>query len=513
MNSGTNKLREIFEKNRKKVFVIDSITGKEFRYGDIEELSLKLATILDEDSVKKGEKIVILLPNCIEYIIIYFACMQIGAVPVPINQRLHPEEIRYILSNAGAKYLFISTTMEEILDYLKDSVQKVFSFTPSNERDAGGLLSQIRKQKLYAEKSFENVNDRDTIIIVYTSGTTSMPKGVVISYGHIISNGSAFADALNLSPELRFFAILDLAYIGGFYNLMLIPFICQGCIVLEKTFSPQLALNFWSAVKKFHVNALWLVPSMLSLLLSLDRSDEGRDYCEEHIKTALVGTAPLSVHLKKSFEERYSLTLYENYGLSETFFISTNSPSLPHNKGVGRIIPGCEVSIVDEKGNECNLNKTGEITVRTKYLMNGYFKNPEGIRANLKNGRFFTGDIGYIDDDGYLFITDRKKDLIIRGGINISSREIEEVIIAHPLVREVAVIGLPNKYSGEEVVAVIDGEPGLSEKDIKMHCQNHLALFKIPEHIYFTKEIPKSVTGKIQKNRIKDMLSKRGVKP
>jgi long-chain acyl-CoA synthetase len=505
----TRKLKEIFARNSKNVFVIDAMTEKKYTYGDIEKLSLKLATILGKQGIKKSDKIAVISFNCVEFIIIYFACMQIGAVPIPINQKLHPKEIRYIISNSDAKLLFISSSMKKAVGNVSDLIQKTIVFTPNYEtghKKCGDLLKMIENQKTYERDSFRAINDDDTIIIIYTSGTTKKPRGVVISYESIISNGSVFGDMLRLKPGLRFYAILDLAYLGGFYNLMLIPFIHGGSIVLEKTFGPRTVIEFWDRIIKFKVDSLWLVPSILSILLSIDRSDKGAEYCKKYIKVALVGTAPLPKKLKEEFENKYSVALYENYGMSETFFISTNSPRLPHNRGVGKIMPGCDVAIVDKDGNKCDMNERGEIAVKTRYVMKRYYKNPVETESMFMKGRFYTGDIGYTDGDGYLFITDRKKDIIIRGGINISPREIEEVIMEHPRVNEAIVTGVPDKYSGERIVAVVDQKTGLSEKEIKEHCQHHLAPFKIPEDIYFTKKFPRGVSGKIQKNRAVDMI-------
>ena len=508
------KLRDIFKRNRDKTFIIDSLNGKEYTYADIESLSLVYATYLENVlGIRKGDKIAISLPNCIEFTILYFACMQAGAIAVPINPKLHEQEIRYILDNSEANVAYTTNAIEKALKEppgLADNI-RIISFTPLHERkdaekDAFNPLEEAARKRDIARRSFDRAADEDTIAVIYTSGTTKRPKGVMIAYKNLIENGLLFSRTVGAGPHSRFYNILPLAYLGGFYNLTMIPLLSEGSSVLEEAFCPKVALQFWERVRSFEVNTLWLVPTIISILLSIDRSD-AKDKFNKDIKLALVGTAPLPEALKKRFEERYGITLYENYALSETFFISTNSPYIPENKGVGRILPACTVSMVDESGKTLGTGEMGEIVVKTPYMMKGYYKNDEETRATIRNGSLYTGDVGYIDSSGYLFITDRKKDMIIRGGINISPKEIEDIICTSPLVNEVAVVGIPNEDSGEEVVAVVKAHPGLTQADIRNICKANLASFKIPERVIFTEDFPRGVTGKIQKNRLREMIA------
>ena len=508
-----NRLRDIFKRNRNKTFIVDALNGKEYTYADIERLSLNYAAYLEEvHGVKKGDKIAISLPNCIEFTLLYFACMQAGAITVPINPKLHEQEIKYILENSEAKVAYTTKTIEKALKEapsLADDI-RITSFTPLHERrgsekDEFDLLKEANRKRDTAKRPFDKVEDEDTIVIIYTSGTTKRPKGVMIEYKNLIGNGLLFSKTIGAGPHSRFYNILPLAYLGGFYNLTMIPFLSEGSSVLEETFCPKVALGFWERAKRFRVNTLWLVPTIISILLSIDRSNAD-DKLGNDIKLALVGTAPLPAALKKRFEERYGLILYENYALSETFFISTNSPSMQENKGVGKIMPMCTVTITDESGKALKAGETGEIIVKTPYVMKGYYKNEEETKATIREGRLYTGDVGHIDRDRYLFITDRKKDIIIRGGINISPKEIEDVICTNPLVNEVAVIGIPNENSGEEIIAVVKANLELKPKDIRSICLANLAAFKVPERVILTGDFPRSVTGKIQKNKLREMI-------
>lgn len=514
-----NKFKKIFNKNRERSFFIDILNGKEFTYGEIENLSLKLASLLAAKGIRKSDKIAIVLPNCIEFVILYFACMQLGAIPVPINHRLNLSEVEYILLNSKAKVIFISPIFfNKLYEICNAKGILLFCFEPdkliNNKSTLSGLVNfdffkEINALDPYSDSKgiFGEITDDDAAIIIYTSGTTARPKGVVISYGNIINHGSLFVKLLGLEPSLRFYGSFALSYLGGFDNLLIIPMLGGSTIVLDRAFDAMTAINFWNNVKQYNINALWLVPSMLSIILSIDRSSKSQRIAKR-IKLALVGTAPLPSALKGKFEEKYGLTLYENYGTSETLIVTVNSPGSSFIRGVGKIMPGRKILIINQKGENCGVNELGEIVVKTKYMNNWYYENPTETKQAFKDDMFYTGDMGHLDEDGYLFITDRKKDLIIRGGINISPQEIEEIISKYPSVSGVAVVGIPHSVQGEEIVALVVSAKALAERAIQEYCHKHLAPFKIPQHILFTEELPRGVTGKIQKNKVKELAMK-----
>lgn len=506
-------LRQIVENNKDKVFLIDSIKGNEYTYGDIEDLASRLALIFKEEGLEKGDKVAIILPNCIEFIIIYFACMQLGAVPVPINIKSTPREIAFLLDHSEARMLFVSSLKRQDMVekiHLLQNEKKLLKTVFLGEVD---LLGEIKRRKRLSDTPFGNIHDDDTFLMMYTSGTTKQPKGVMISYGALIGNGLAFIRFQNLERGLRFYGILSLSYTAGFYNLIMVPFLLEGSVVIDEEFGPMSLLTFWKKISKHEVSGLWLVPSILSIMLALDKSELGKKYCNErNIKVAFVGTAPLHESLRKNFEERYSLSLYQSYGLSELLFVSTNSPSFPCNRGVGRILPGINVNIIREEAGAAQpcssdtFDRSGELLITTEYLMQGYYKNAEEEKKLMVGGSFFTGDVGFIDEEGYLFITDRKKDLIIKGGINISPKEIEDAVMKLDKVEEVAVIGIPDEKSGEEVVLLVRAAEGLSGEEIRNYCKENIAPFKAPKYIHFVDKFPKSVTGKIQKNKLRELV-------
>ena len=441
--------------------------------------------------------------------------MQIGAVIVPINQRLLAEEISSIVDEAGARLLFTTPYLDHANIPEQYATTQTITLSPRYTADGKALLhtiaagvdlwAEIEKSPPYTSRSFDTIKDDDALALIYTSGTTSRSKGVVRTFGQIVQNAKTFSRLFHMPRGVRFLGTFSQGYLGGLYNTLLFQFVAEGSVALDAGFDASVALRFWETVKKYQVTALWPVPSMLSIILAVDRDTVGEEYAPEHLKYVFTGTAPLTSSLKRSFEERYGVTLYEDYALSETFFIATDTPNLPQHKGVGRVIPGCAVSIVDDQDEECPPGVSGEIVVTSAYMANEYFKNSSETAERFRNGKFYTGDVGYLDADQYLFVTDRKKDIIIRGGINISPKEIEEVVASVSGVREVAVVGLPHPVTGEEIVVVAVGE-GVSDAQIQSTCEQHLAPFKVPSRVVWVPSLPKSATGKIQKHKVKQLV-------
>ena len=363
------------------------------------------------------------------------------------------------------------------------------------------------------------MNDDDVMSIVYSAGTTATPKAVVHRIKEFVQNARLFGSALEINSENRFCNILSMTYLGGYYNLLMLPYILESSIVLTHTFDPKMAINFWEPIIKNNVNTLWLVPSIMSMLLEIDRSENGKNYCRNNIKLCLSGTAPLPLTLRTEFEKKYEILVYQNYGLSETFFISTNSPKFSIKEdSVGKVLSGIKIRIVDKHGQLAASDVEGEILVQTPYLMSGYYNfEKKGIEEISEKIWFETGDLGKLSNDGYLFITGRKKDLIIRGGINISPVSIENVLYEHKFVLECAVVGIPNKFQGEEIVAVIRTSNSAdfenTKNELYIMCKNKLSSINHPSHIIELVEFPRATYGKIQKNKIRSWVIQNQNKP
>jgi len=510
MRTQITKLAEIFKESGEKELVIGLSDLTSMTYAECEARSLKLARLLEKKGIGKGDKVGIILPNCPEYVVIYFSLMQLGAIAVPINPGLHTSEIEYLIDNSGSKLLFVAAEfrnrLEKILNKM-ENVEKIHLFDMD-------IFLELDKGNPLDGHPFSRIEDEDITAIMYTSGTTSQPKGVAICYRNVIANGLVFIDTMKIPAGLRFLGVFSLAYMGGWYNLMFIPVLSRGTVLVDQVFGSNTALNFWDKVVKNKVTALWLTPTMMSILLYTGKAKEAFDYCKKNIKAAFVGTAPLPSKIKKDFENSCGVYFYENYGLSETFFISTDHHGSRHKtSSVGKIIRGCEIEIRDAMGKRCGVSQEGEICVKTEYLMKGYYGESQDSDITDKKGFFRTGDIGYIDSGGDLFITGRKKDLIIRGGLNISPKQIEDVLMEMKEVDEVACVGVPHDIYGEEVAIVVKlkdrYKSTLQEKDIVDYSSRHLSQAKYPRFVYFVDEFPKSSSGKIQKGKLRLMLQER----
>lgn len=507
-------LINIPKKNSERVFIIDDICDETLTFGQLNKVACVVGNSLKELGLKKGDRIAILMENSLSLVKIYFGCLYSGLVVVPINPILTKNEIGYIIEHSNAKVIIVSSDTKKLINAnllarKKKLVLSIFNETNPiyQNNDIVWNLNELKFNPYF--KPFQGVSSNDDIAIVYTSGTTSKPKAVVHRIRDVVDNARVFGKIMGINSHNRFYNILALTYLGGYYNLLLLPYVLESSVVLAHVFDPKMAVNFWDPVIKHRVNILWLVPSIMSILLEVDRGNKGGDYCKKNISLLLVGTAPLSTKLKKDFENRYGVQAYENYGLSETLFVSTNSPKhLLYNRGVGKVLPDVSIRIIDKNGKLLSAGNEGEILVKSPYLMKGYHDyDKQDLESKIKTKWFETGDLGILSKNKILEITGRKKDLIIRGGINISPKSIEDVLLKHRSILECAVIGIPHKIQGEEIIAVVRVNFPSNFRKIKKElfslCKENLAQIKQPAKIIQLSEFPHATYGKIQKNKIR----------
>jgi len=493
-------LSDIFRRNKERVFIVDALMDKEYTYGKLYELSCHLAAFLKDNGIKKGDRLVVALPNSIEFLALYFAAIHLGVTVIPMNPKLTNREVAHIVQNSTAKKILTTADIAgRLRGEMNIDAKKLIIVELETKQNPVGFLGLIPKSKKLSS-NFRNIKDNDIFVVSYTSGTTALPKGVPIKYKNFIGNGSLFCKTLGIDKDNRFYGVLPEAYMGGWYNLLMIPFLAEGSVVMTQAFNPALALSFWENAIRHNVNTLWMVPSIMSILLSLDRGDRGSAFTKKNVRLALVGTAPLPDGLRQKFEERYGIRLYENFALGETFFLTTNRPSLSRNVACGPVIDPVKIKIVDTSGKAA---KEGQIVVRTPFHISGYFKDRKATGTLLKKGWVYTGDVGTFDEHGYLHVTGRLKDIIIKGGVNVSPAEVENVISELPEVKEVAVVGVPDALAGEEVAAFVKKEGQLSAEELIAHCSKNLASFKVPKIVTFVEDFPRSSTGKILKRELK----------
>lgn len=507
-------LKKIPKNNIGKTFLIDDINGSQITFDQLDVEACKIGASLYELGLEKGDHLAIILNNSSSLVKLYFACLYAGIVVIPINPTFTLQEIEYIINHSKAKNIVVSPETEGKVNvgFFKENGIRTLNLIDSfNTDNISRETIPWKFDELKSNSNFEpfhQVTSNDDMAIVYTSGTTAEPKAVVHSIADFVDNAREFGEMIGINSKNRFYNLLALTYLGGYYNLLFLPYICESSVVLTNTFNPNSIIDFWKPIIRNKVNTLWLVPSIISILLEFDRGVDGDNYCKNNVNYALVGTAPLPVKLKVEFENRYGIKLYENYGITETLFISTTSPSFPGKEGsVGKILPTLKARIVNNK-KILSTNEEGEIQIKTPYLMDGYYDNNKEKPHTISEEIWFeTGDLGIFSNDHELFITGRKKDLIIRGGINISPVSIENVLYKHDSIRECAVIGVPHQFQGEEIIAVVTLKSNeiLStiHDDLVKLCRKYLPLFKQPSQIVQLPELPHNTSGKILKAKIR----------
>ena len=513
------QIKTAFAEHAERVFLIESMTHRSWTYGQLHDWALRAATLLKSEGIGKGDRVALVLANSAEFAAMYFGCLFLGAVAVPVNQALHPSDMSYILEHSGARLLLFSrctrslvlqaTEKQPKLRQLRVVLGMEQSFHPEDIEDTWHYDTATVDPSI---EPLADVSDNDALLILFTSGTTGRPKGVVHAVRSEFGNAIAFNEAMQFSPSNRFLHIWPMAYSSGYLNTLMSPFMAGSSVVLAPAFTAQTILNFWRPVIEHAANTLWLSPTMMASLLRMDRDTAGHAYCRENVGTVCVGTAPLALKLKTDFETKYGVECLESYGLSELLIISANVPAHPRRAdSVGRLLPGVDLATADDSGVLQASGAEGEILVRTAHSMVGYLNAETGKPDPLIPHAWFpTGDIGFIDSMGDVFITGRKKDLIIRGGQNLSPRAVREVLLHHPAVDDAVVIGLPHDFYGEEVAAALRLSTGLSLADeqssILAHCRKHLAQASVPTKLKQFDEFPLGSTGKILNRVIKEQF-------
>ena len=497
------------------VFLVDASTGREFTYAQFHKQACGVAAYLREQGVRRGDRVATMAPNCPELAVVYFACLYCGATIVPVNPNLSASEADYILANCRPKCTVVSASAQQKLASVLHGAISLSTAQDPVTPDVGPVIDLNRLADSSQFVPLSETGDNDLALIVYTSGTTAKPKGLAHHVGPMVRNAMAFAEAQEVDSNSRFYLTLSMAYMGGFYNLLLLPFLTGASVAVDHVFDARSSLTFWERAGKFQVNTLWLSPTVLSILLKMDRGRQGEDYCRSSIRKTFVGFAPLPAKVKSEFEARYGVLLIENYGLSETLFVTARSGKSAdsHDKTqgyVGESLPGIRLRACDAHGSVVPSDEEGEIQLLTPDLMAGYLSEGGELQRVDAGAWFPTGDYGRIDHTGSLFITGRKKDLIIRGGINISPAAIEEVLLHAAHVVDAAVVSVPHEIYGEDMVAVLKLDPGTNLdsvlESIMTQCKQALAAHQQPSRYMAIDEFPRTSNGKIQKVRLRELV-------
>ncbi|MBV9794474.1 MAG: long-chain fatty acid--CoA ligase [Actinobacteria bacterium] len=463
-------------------------------YRALDEASARVAGLLRERGLEPGQRVGLMMPNVAEVPVVYYGVLRAGGVVVPMNPLLKAREVGYYLGDSGAQLILAWHTFgDPARDGAEQAGADLIVVDPVTFPD---LLAS-------ATPSFPVVEtgDQDTAVILYTSGTTGQPKGAELTHGNLISNTEvACHDIVRARPDDVVFGGLPLFHVFGQTVALNVAVAAGACLTLLPRFDAEHALRI---VAGHGVTVFEGVPTMyVALLHQPDRAK----YDTSALRMCISGGAALPVEVLRGFEAAYGVPVLEGYGLSETSPVASfNHPGRERKPGsIGTPIRDVEMRVVDELDHEVPQGEVGEIVIRGPNVMKGYWRRPEVTAEAVREGWFHTGDLARVDDEGYFYIVDRKKELIIRGGYNVYPREIEEVLYEHPAVAEAAVIGLPHPSLGEEVAAAVALKPGAaaSAEDLRAYVKAQVAAYKYPRHLWLVDELPKGATGKVQKRDI-----------
>ena len=480
-------------------------------YGQLEKQAINFAAVLQQLGVDKGDRVLLVLPNVPQFPICFFGAAHLGAVNVPVNILYKEQEISFRLKDSAAKVLVVwEGYLEEAqksFDTIESCEHLIIVKTTGTATTNGQNIHNyetLMAQAADAEVELVFTGADDPALILYTSGTTGIPKGAVLSHFSIFYQSVLISlDGRGGKKEHGVgIAHLPFFHVYGLFNVLCANIGLAGTITLLPRFEPKKVLE---VIERDKVTDFAGVPTMYNRLLNhpdfSKRDLSSLDFCGS-------GGAPMPVELAEAWLAATGTEIQEGYGLTETGSgVTTNGVEHVEAKigSAGRPMWGTDIKIVDEAGNKVPQGELGEVICRSPGMMNGYFNRPNA--KSYVNNWLSTGDIGYLDNEGYLFIVDRIKEMIIRGGLNVYPRQIEEILYEHPAVQECAVIGVPHPDLGEEVKAVLYLKAGqhVTEEAIKIYCKSKMAAFKYPRMVQILEtELPKSATGKIMKRLLKE---------
>jgi len=473
-----------------------------------------LARFLELSDIKKGDKVAIFMQNTKEFAISLFAITKIGAVAVPINTFLKEEEVAYILNDCDAKMLMASSQLKKVVEPLweKTQIKRIVWEGDYESLDNKNIGFNEIFEILKSHETIELPKIDDLAIIIYTSGTTGNPKGAMLSYRNIFHNCRAIGELTKFTRKDRFIVYLPMFHAFTLTVTVIMPLYYGASFVLIRNIMP-----FSNIIKQILLKRVTMFVGVPDVYNALSRAKLPWYFMWfQKVRYFVSGAAPLSEATINRFTSKFKRAkLLEGYGLSECSpVVSVNPPALQKPMSVGPAIPGVEIKIVDENMMELPTGEIGEIIVKGDNVMQGYLNNPTATDETIVNGWLLTGDMGYLDEDGFLFIVDRKKDLIISKGINIYPREIEEVLNSFEGVGASAVVGMPDEKSGEVPVAFIEPteDTKVDVKALRKFLKEKLANFKHPRDIRVVDELPKNATGKVLKRLLKEQLKEESTK-
>ena len=483
-------------------YLIAPETGAVMTYRELQRASRELAQFLGGRGLVKGDKVALMLQNGYQTARLLIGVMYAGYTVAPLNLLAQRSQLAYVLDHSDAKLVFTSRDLEprlrEALAQLQRTVA-VEAIDPDSEHifEAGPT----------PDIDFHALAEGDDALLMYTSGTTGAPKGVLHTHGSVVAGGEYTSAAHRLGPSDRVMCALPLYHINGQIVTAVAPLVHGGSVVMPHRFS---ATNYWQTVASQGCTWINVVPTIIAYLLNAPGPGElGLDV--SRIKFCRSASAPLPPDLHRAFEERFGIGIIETFGMTETNAPCFTNPLEPGRRKIGSPGPafGNEARVIDiATGALMPPRDAGEIMVRGANVMKCYYKDPDSTAKTLKaDGWMHTGDLGYLDEDGFLFVTGRLKELIIKGGENIAPREIDEALLRHPAVLEAAAVGIPDANYGQEIMACVVLKPGVActESELKAHTDGELGRYKSPKVIRLVDALPKGPSGKVQRLKLLDL--------
>lgn len=494
-----------------------SFYGIKMSYQQLYSATLTFTSALQQNQIQKGDRVAIMLPNCPQYVVSYYGSLIAGAIVTQVNPMSVERELEYILKDSGAETMVV-------LDTFYPRVKNVQ--TQTNLKTIIVVSLQASEQDISPDRSFEsfltegngNVRpiefepEHDIAILQYTGGTTGISKGAMLTHRNILANVIQSYEFFKHETEIgkeKVLTVIPLFHVFGMTSCMNFAILTASESILLPRFELKEVLN---TIKNEQPT---IFPGVPTMYVAITNHPHAEEYAIDSIKICNSGSAPMPIELLRNFERKTGSKILEGYGLSEASPTTHCNPPFAERKqgSVGIGMPSTEYKIVDlaTGTEEVSIGVLGEVIIKGPQVMKGYWNMPDETANALRDGWLYTGDIARVDEDGYLYIIDRKKDMIIAGGFNIYPRDIEEVIYEHPCVQEAVVIGVPDSYRGECVKAIIVLKEGksASEEEIIQYCRKNMATYKVPRNVEFRDQLPKTSVGKILRRTLRDEVSKK----
>lgn len=479
--------------------------GRSYTYRQFNNEVNKLANGLLQQGVKKGEKLALMMKNSDHFVFTFFAAAKVGAVAVPINFRLTASEVHYILDQSDTALVVCDKEFEQIIAEAKQGTGIRLVITVGEP----GITGYYSYESILSDNSNEpdvQVSEQDDLEILYTSGTTGRPKGALFDHSQIFKVGIAVVINMGIRQHERILHLAPLFH-SAQLNLFLISGVALGAThIIHRDFHPDKTLQ---AIQEHKITHLFAVPAMYNFLLQVPNA---ADYDLSSIKRVGYGAAPMAPELvKKSIQLFKTDQFYNLCGLTEAgpggILLDPEGHKRHLGKG-GKPIFLTETRVVNEEGHDVLPGVIGEFIVKSDMVMKEYYKKPEETKSTLKQGWLYTGDLATIDEEGYITLVDRKKDMIISGGENVYSVEVEGVLFEHPDVIDAAIIGLPDEVWGEAVCAIIVPKEGamINEQELRNFCRQKLAGYKVPRRIFIEEQLPRNASGKVLKYQLREKM-------